>query len=515
MRLAAIDIGTNSIHLVIVEAANGTFEVIDREKEMVKLGAGLFRTRRLSDRAYEEGLDALRRYCKLAEARDVDEVLAVATSACREARNGEQFLDDVLAQTGVRPRVISGLEEARLIHRAVRHALDLRGQRVLVLDIGGGSVEAIVGDEERALARDSMRLGVQRLRDRLGGEPISTKRLHELRGYVRGVAQDFFETAREHAFTRVVGTSGTIKTLGEAAHLLAGGAPFRTVNAQRVRLKDLTELSKRLVALPEKDRAAVPGLGAARSDAIHLGSVLLVELLELARATEITLCDASLREGVILDYLDRHGTAAFEPAPPLDVRRRSVVELARKYDRDDARERHIAAIALQLFDQTRSLHGLSDEHRSLLEYAALLHGVGEQIGFKGRHKHSRYIIRHSQLRGFNDEETELLASIVRYHRRKPPDARDKDFRRLFKPQRRLVEVLSALLRLAVALDRGRSQVVKRVACRVVGDVLEVTAYGTSDLDLEIWAADERKRPLGVALGRRVRIVSGAAPEPEA
>src|SRR5690606_8385931 len=245
VKLAAIDIGTNSIHLVIVEAASDAFEVIDREKEMVKLGAGLFRARRLSDRAYEEGLDALRRYCKLAEARDVDEVLAVATSACREARNGEQFLEDVLAQTGVRPRVISGLEEARLIHRAVRHALDLRGQRVLVLDIGGGSVEAIVGDEERALARDSMRLGVQRLRDRLGGEPLSNKRLHELRGYVRGVAQDFFETAREHAFTRVVGTSGTIKTLGEAAHLLAGGAPFRTVNAQRVRLKDLTELSKR------------------------------------------------------------------------------------------------------------------------------------------------------------------------------------------------------------------------------------------------------------------------------
>ncbi len=224
MKLAAIDIGTNSIHIVVVEATGrGSFEVIDREKRMVKLGAGLWTTHRLSQRAFSDGLEVLRRYYKLAESRGVDEILAVATSATREAENGTEFLDAIFRETGLMPRVISGMEEARLIFLAARHAVDLDGARACVIDIGGGSVEVSVGDSDDVLLNQSLRLGVQRLLDRVGSaRPLSERQRYELAGFIQGTAGEVMQRVRELGYGRLIGTSGTIRTLGEAAYLAAG-----------------------------------------------------------------------------------------------------------------------------------------------------------------------------------------------------------------------------------------------------------------------------------------------------
>ncbi|HEV8245729.1 MAG TPA: Ppx/GppA phosphatase family protein, partial [Polyangiaceae bacterium] len=301
MKLAAIDIGTNSIHIIVVEASGrGAFEVIDREKRMVKLGAGLWTTHRLSERACADGLEVIRRYYKLAESRGVDEILAVATSATREAENGSQFLEAIFAETGLTPRVISGMDEARLIFMAARHAVDLGGARACVIDVGGGSVEVAVGDSENVHQNQSLRLGVQRLLDRMGSTgPLSERQLYELSGFIQGTAGEVFERARALGFSRLIGTSGTIRTIGEASHLAAGGAPVRTLNATICKKRDIRELVRRLCEVDEPRRARVPGIGEVRADAIHLGGVLLLELMELARAEELILCDASLREGVI------------------------------------------------------------------------------------------------------------------------------------------------------------------------------------------------------------------------
>jgi exopolyphosphatase / guanosine-5'-triphosphate,3'-diphosphate pyrophosphatase len=509
VKLAAIDIGTNSIHMLVVDTAGErAFEVVDREKTMVKLGAGLFGSRRMSERALAAGLDTLRRYVKLAESLGVDEILAVATSASREAENGGEFLHSIYRETGVDPRVISGTEEARLIFRAVRHAIDFGDERALVIDIGGGSVECIVGDKRQVLASESMRLGVLRLLDSFPAPgALTNKQVHQLEGYVRGVSGDFMRQVKKLGAGRVIGTSGTIRTLGEAAHLAAGNPAWRSANAQMVSVAALSELAKKLAGMDDKARAKLPGVSEPRADAIHLGAVLLVELLEAAGAKELTLCDASLREGVLLDWLDRHG-GLLEARPHVtDVRRRSVIELARKYSRDDPHERHIASLALALFDQMRDLHALGDSDRDLLEHAALLHGIGSQLSFRGRHHHSRYIIRNSELRGFSDEEVELLGLIVRYHRGVRPKPKHPGFAELDERSQRRVRLLSGSLRIAVALDRGHTQAVKRVSCKRKNGSLEISIGGAGDLELELWSARRKTEPLARALGLELRVIA--------
>ncbi len=507
MKLAAIDIGTNSVHMVVVEVTGPrSFHVIDREKTMVRLGAELFGSMRLSERAFSEGLEALKRYVRLAESRGVDEILAVATAATREAENGTEFLDAIFRETGLTPRVISGSEEGRLIFLAVTHALDLEAEQVMVIDIGGGSVEISVGQKDEVLLTQSLRLGVLRLLHRVGGPgPLSMRAFHELQGYVQGVAADVMAEAKKLGYLRVVGTSGTIRALGEAAHLASGGAPFRALNAQVARRKDIRDLARKLMELDPQKRARVPGVAEQRADSIHVGGVLLAELLDMAERDEITLCDASLREGVIWDYLDRHVVSLPHAPLPSDPRRRSVVELARKYERDDPREQHIAMLALSIFDQTAHIHAYGPEERELLEFAALLHGIGRQIGYRDREKHSRYLIRNSALRGFTEGEIELLSLIVLYHRGPRPRKSARAPRALTKPGRRALVTLSAFLRLAVALDRGHSQLVRSVAVSDDDSGLVVTIDGPGDLYLELFAARDKLLPLSKALSRRVSL----------
>ncbi|HEX3776627.1 MAG TPA: Ppx/GppA phosphatase family protein [Polyangiaceae bacterium] len=507
MKIAAIDIGTNSVHMVVVEVnPEHGLSVIDRQKTMVRLGQGLFGTMRLSERAFADGLDVLRRYVKLAESRGVEEVLAVATSATREAENGTEFLDATFRETGVLPRVISGTEEARLIFLAVRHALDMQKERALVLDIGGGSVELSLGTQTQVLMNESLRLGVQRLLDHHGtSAPLTMRELYELQGYVHGAAAEVMSQAHKLGFDRVVGTSGTIRTLGEAAHLATGGTAWRSLNAQTAKKRDIRDLTRRLVELDSVKRAKIEGIGEARADTIHLGGVLLTELLEMAEVEELTLCDASLREGVIWDFLERHGRAPTTHAPIPDPRRRSIVELARKYERDDPREHHIARLSLELFDQTVEIHGFGAYERELLEYAALVHGVGRQIGYADRHRHSRYIVRNSTLRGFTEEEIELLGLLVLYHRGERPKKSHERIARLETEQQRLVKVLSAILRLAVALDRGHSQLVKRLRCYIFPTRLDIVVDGPGDLELELLAARDKLEPLARALRREITI----------
>lgn len=508
MKIAAIDIGSNSIHMIIAEAHGGSIEVIDKEKEMVKLGAGVFRTRRLSDRALRDGVEVMRRYCKLADHVGCDEILAVATSAVREAENGGDFLDAVRRETGVGPRLISGTEEARLIYLGVRHAIELGTEDALVIDVGGGSLELMCGNGRELRFSDSVRLGVQRLLDGLGGNagPMTPKMREEIEGHVRFVGGRVLRVAHEGGFERVIGTSGTIRALGEAAHLAAGGSPWRTSNAETVPLKQLRKLTDRLVEMEVGDRTSVDGVEERRADTIHLGGLLLVQLLELAGAGEITLCDASLREGVILDHLDQRGrTAAGAGTAELDVRGRSVRQLARTFGRAGDRERHVADLALQLYDQTAERHGLGAAERELLEAAAFLHSIGQYIAFKGHHKHSRYIIKHAGLRGFSDEEVAIIGHVARYHRKAVPKKKHKKFRRLSSRHKEIVRALAAILRVAVNLDRSHSQVVDQVSATIKKRKVALRVSGADDLELELWAARRKLGPLGEVLDRKVKV----------
>ncbi|WKN31851.1 Ppx/GppA phosphatase family protein [Porifericola rhodea] len=508
MKIAAIDIGTNSIHMVIAKVShNHNIQIIDREKEMVKLGVGVFATNRLSERAFQQGLETIKRYVQLADQRGADEIITAATSAIREAHNGGEFLHELVSATGISPETISGSKEARLIFKAVRNEIALKGKNAMVIDIGGGSTEITVGNEQDILMGKSMKLGVLRLLDMFNGEDkVGGEALGVLEAHIRFVARQIIAEAKELGFSRIIGTSGTIRTLGEAAHIAAGGKPMKSVNAEVVKREDLESLTKQLLKMNVEKRAAVNGIGDKRADAIHLGGVLLVQLLQMADAKEITLCDASLREGLILDYLDHHAQAISEFPEAPDLRHRSAFQLAHQFNVDWEQKNHVAYLALQLFRQTKKIHKLGDFEQDILEYAALLHSVGQYIRFERYHKHSRYIIAHAGLRGFNDEEILLISQVARYHRKAEPKKKHKKFRRLSKEQRHTVKVLSGILRVAVSLDRTKNQLVKQLHCKLSKGKLEIQLAGQADnMKLELWATRRHLDPLAKVLHKDISI----------
>ncbi|MEO0407868.1 MAG: Ppx/GppA phosphatase family protein [Cyanobacteria bacterium P01_A01_bin.135] len=507
MKLAAIDIGTNSIHMIIVEAiAQQQFEIIEREKEMVKLGVGVFASNRLSDRAFGTGVATIARYVQLAEQIGVDEVITAATSAIREAQNGDAFMQAVRQQTGVTPRIISGQEEARLIFLAVRNSIALNQETALVLDIGGGSTEAVIGNRQEVLFGDSMPLGVLRLLDMVGSSgPLGKEGRSVLEAHIRFAAQQTLERMTDIGFDRVIGTSGTIRTIGEAAYRQSQGGSLQSVNAEVVSLKAIEAVTQTLTKLAMEARTEVEGVSAKRADAIHLGGVLLTQLLNLAKVQEITLCEASLREGMVLDYLARHGPPASMTAIPANLRYRKAAQLVQKYRADWPRNCHVANLALQMFDQTAALHGYGTFERNVLEYGALLHDLGQFISFRKHHKNSRYIIKRAEPRGFTDDELLLIRHLARYHCKAPPTKKHKKFRKLSKAHRQRVQVLSGMLRIAVGLDKTKTQRVSSVTCELSDEVLTIELLGTGNLSLEQWAAQRNCEVLAQALDCDIQI----------
>ena len=507
MKLAAIDIGTNSIHMIIAEATNqGGFNILDREKEMAKLGAGVFASNYISDRAFEVGLESITRYVQLADRLGVDEIITAATSAIREAHNGESFLREVVAQTGLRPRIISGQEEARLIFLAVRNSIALEDERALVLDIGGGSTEAVVGDRDNILFKESMPLGVLRLLDMFADRgTVGFEGRGVLEAHIRFVAEQIFDKIHHLGFDRVIGTSGTIRTMGEAAHIAAGGESWRSVNAQVARLKDIGSLTDKLLEMELKERAKVDEISDKRADAIHLGGVLLVQLLKMAEVEEITLCDASLREGMVLDYLQRHSQEVVTLPESTSLRHRKAVHLVHKYESDWSENAHIANLAKQIFDQTQTIHEYGSFEREILEFAALLHDIGQFISFRKHHKNSRYILKQTDPRGFTDEEMLLIGHLVRYHCKAKPTKKHKRFKKLTKQQRRVVRVLSGILRIAVALNRTKNQRVQQIDCEISDNNLLLKVSGAKNLEVEVWAARRCRHVLAESLERQVKI----------
>ena len=511
MKLAAIDIGTNSIHMIVVNVLQKrNFEVIERVKEMAKLGVGVFSNSRLSDRAYQVGLDTIERYVQFADQLGVDDIITVATSATREAENGESFLNEVIRRTKIEPRIISGKEEARLIFLAARNAIALKEEEnALVIDIGGGSTETVVGNRTNILFGTSVKLGVIRLLDMFEDKnnTIGEEARGVLESHIRVLAKDAIAQAKKIGFTRVIGTSGTNRTLGEAAYIARHNTELQSVNAEVVELEDLEALTKKLVKLNASKREKIDGISNKRSDAIHLGGILLTQLLKMADVQEMTLCDASLREGMILDYIDRQGKNVADFHVQSDLRHRKVAQLVQKYGSDWESNRHIANLALQLFEQTRSLHQLSTLEKDVLEYAALLHDIGQYLSFTSYHKSSRYILKRADPRGFTDEEMVLIGHVIRYHRKARPKKKHGQFRQLSEHQQRVVWVLAGLLRIAVNLNRTKDQQIQTLSCNISDEAIEISVTGQGSLDVGIWASMGERHILEKALERTVEITA--------
>ena len=504
MRIAAIDIGSNSFHMVIVESRSGGFHVIDREKEMVRLGERTLSRGRLSAAAMRRGLDALREYKRLADMHGVDKLLVVATSAVREAANGEDFLERVGGEIGFYPQVVSGEEEARLIYLAALHSVNLEGRRTLVVDIGGGSVELAMGAGPQVEWAVSEKLGVLRMTERfVHSDPLAARDERRLVGYVREFMEPHAARAREEGFDLVVGTSGTALALGAMA-TEAGTLP-ESLHHLTVPATALHSLRRRLVGATLKGRRRLPLMDERRADIIVAGAIVLDETLDALKAKEIVLCEWALREGLLLDYLTGHKRAVARAEAYPDVRRRSVVALAERCHFHEAHARQVAALALGLFDATAARHRLRAPERSLLEYAALLHDIGRHISYPDRHRHTEYLVRNGGLRGFDPREIEIMALVGRYHRRGVPRKKNVAFATLARPDREAVRVMAGLLRLADALDRSHRGVVKAVAVSETSRGLRLRCEVEGDAGLEQWASGRRVDLLERTLDRAIQV----------
>jgi exopolyphosphatase / guanosine-5'-triphosphate,3'-diphosphate pyrophosphatase len=519
MRIAAIDIGTNSVHMIVVQVrADLSFEVIDREKAMVRLGAGGLDGRALTPEAMSAALGALSKFKRLAESHRVDEIVAAATSATREAENGGEFLAEIERLTGIRPRVISGTEEARLIHLAAVYGVDVGSGRAVVIDIGGGSVEITHGSgAEMQLAR-SFKLGVIRLTERfVKSDPLSKRDERKLVKHISTDIERHCEQITAAGFDRVIGTSGTILSLGAVAATAARGTPPSEIRNLRVSSKQIRRLRKEVVELDLEERLTIPGLDPRRADLVVAGAVLLDTTLRRLGAEELTLCDLALREGLILDYIRRNRRQIAQVDRIPDIRRRSTIELAERCNYFAEHARQVTRLSLALFDQTRAVHGRTDREREWLEYAALMHDLGVHISYPRHHKHSYYLIKNGDLRGFDPQEIEVMALAALYHRRGVPKKSQPEYADLQSEFRRSVRLLSAILRVAESLDRSHAQVISGLELRDRGDDFLLELRTSGDAELEVWATNRHLAPFEALLGKPVRLeVSGPsyAEQPE-
>ena len=496
MRIAAIDIGTNSIHMIVVQVRPDlSFEVIDREKDMVRLGAGGLDGRSLTPTAMSAALQTLAKFRRLAESNKVDEIVAAATSATREADNGGDFIAEAARQTGIRIRVISGTEEARLIHLAAGYGVDVGGNTAVVIDIGGGSVEVTLGTATHLTLGKSFKVGVIRLTERfVKSDPLSGHDERRLTKHLNKEMGAHLDQIAASGFDRVIGTSGTILSLGALA-LTDGDAVPADLRNRRVGSKALRRLRKRLVEADIEERLHMPGLDPRRADLCVAGSVLLDTILRRVGAEDLTLCDLALREGLVLDYIHRNSARIRKVERYPDVRRRSIVELGERCGYWSEHAQQVARLALSIFDQTRSVHGLTDREREWLEYAALLHDVGVHISYDRHHRHSYYLIKNGDLRGFDPQEIEVIALVARYHRQATPKKSHEGYGDLNGALRGTVRVLSAIVRLAEGLDRSHAQAVAGIDLFPRGDDYLARLRAGGDVELELWAAHRHVAPL--------------------
>ena len=506
--LAALDVGTNSFHLVVARVGEGgdKVEILAREKDMVRLGSGPehgTEMKVLDPEAIDRAIEALGRLRQVAEAHHAV-LRAVATSAVREAENRGEFLRRARADAGVAVEVISGFEEARLIHLGVVRSVPVFDRRVLVCDIGGGSTELIVGWGSRVPVARSFKVGAIRLTRRfLASEPVDRDAIDACRRHIRATITPFARAgAQGEGWEIAVGSSGTIEAVFAMAWAAAGREPPRSFANQTVTSQEIAAVVQRLIDAPTvKERAALPGLDQKRADIILAGALVLEQVVDVLGIHELTFSDFALREGVLLDTWQRRRGGSLHHLQ--DIRRRSVDHLA-ALDEDPEHSAQVARLALELFDGLADRHGLEAGAREFLEAGALLANVGVFVSHAGHHKHSYYLIRNSEhLTGFTDREIELIAQVARYHRKSAPAKKHPAWAALDDGDKHLVRVLAGILRVAVGLDRNHAARVATVEVaghRAAGDgAVEIMAVpadsptsSRADISLELYEADQRK-----------------------
>lgn len=495
--LAAIDIGTNSFHLIIVKIKeDGNFEIIDREKEVIRLGEGnTGDIKKINSAASDRAITALKRFKGLADSYGAD-IRAVATSAVRESENKNTFISRVAEETGIEVEVISGYEEARLIYLGVLKAVPIYKKWSLVVDIGGGSTEILLGYKGIPQFAVSLKLGAVRLSQMFFPDyMITEKRIKECRDWVEGELFHISDIIKGRKFEIAVGSSGTIMAVGNIIGILNNPVnPTAVLNNFQFNHIELNKVYSEIISHKSLDkRKKIKGLDADRADIIPAGIIILKTIFDFFELECMTVSGYALREGIILDTLQK--TSADKSVQVIsDIRRASVEQLAKSCRYNLEHCRHITKLALKLFDELKPLHNLKDDCREFLEAAALLHDIGYHIAHTNHHHHSYYIIKNSELLGFTEREIGIIAHTARYHRKSHPKSGHEDFVQLPVPSQIIIKKLAAILRVADSFDRTHRKIINDFSVHIKQKSVNIILRNIRDLqpDIELWNLNRRK-----------------------
>jgi exopolyphosphatase / guanosine-5'-triphosphate,3'-diphosphate pyrophosphatase len=508
-RLAAIDIGTNSFHLIIVDIDEntGNFKILGREREIVRLGSGTSDMKYLKTEAIERGVQALKRFKGLADSADA-KIRAIATSAVREAINKNDFISRVKKEIGVRIELASGFEEARYIYLGILQALPVYDKRILLIDIGGGSTEFLIGHKKEIQYDNSLKLGAIRLTARFfKDDKIDSKDVKDCRKFIRGTMNPVTRQIKNINFDSAVGSSGTILNIANIINISKGGSPDLKLNNFIFNREELNGVIEKIIESKNvKQISKIPGLDPTRADIILAGSLILEQIFKELKLKEMVISEYALREGIIYDTIENKFKTGKKDHLQ-SIRYRSVIKIAENFKYEPEHSLHVTMLALKMFDQTRQLHMLSYSDREYLEAASILHEVGCFVSHSQHHRHSYYLIRNSELLGFTENEKEIIANIARYHRKSHPKLKHTDYVKLSPDDQTLVNKLAAMLRIADGLDRTHSSSVSGIKIEIAGkDVIMKLEKKAADetLELEIWGAESKKLLFEETFGVKVK-----------
>lgn len=531
-RIAAIDLGTNSFHLVIVELKNlerlrsieeleasRNFEILYRQREIVRINFG---SGKETDYLTEDGIQRALKVLKEFKEK-IDEygakVHAIATSAIREAKNRDEFISFVKQNLGIEIKIVSGFEEARLIYLGVLQGLNVYDKQILLIDIGGGSTELLVGKRGKILYAGSFKLGAVRLTQVFfdGGKNFSDDRKRDCEEFIRKTIDQNLKPIKDLGFELVIGTSGQIQSIARLLYLSGTDAEkFKTFHGQYFTSKQFDKVSKKILgATSLEELQIIPQLDEKRAEIIVPGTLILKVIMDALKIDRITVSAYALREGIIIDAIEKYykeeqklKEISDEAEKIKEQKLKEVIEFAKSYNVDLKHSLQVKKIALKIFDELKPLHNLDENARELLEYAAILHDIGYYISVAKHHKYSYFIIRNSNLVGFSEKEIELIANVARYHRKATPKEKHPNFNQLNEDEKRIVQILSAILRLSDGLEKTHSALINDI--KIIPDngnksYIMILRYLTYPPETELWAAEKRKKIIEKLLDIKIQL----------
>lgn len=491
-RLAAIDIGSNSLKLAIMEAAaSDSFTIISQDRERVRLGQETLQNKFLSDEAIDLSADAISRFKSIAEMREVDLLRAVATASVRQAKNAAHFVKEIEERTGVHVEILPSLEEARLIGIAASQYFGKDKSSILNVDIGGGSTEISLMENGEPKKLFSMKLGAVGLTEKyLHSDPPKAKELDKLRNEVAFALEKPVRKMKGEKWKVASGTSGTVLSL---ASLIGFQETEDLMEFAPIKFKRLAGINKILSQLSIENRGKIPVINERRAEVIVAGGLILEGVMEAFGIDSLEPCSYALREGVIIDHLREIETESMPPVPDVDdIKLRDVFAVGRRFGYEENHALKVAEMAEKIFDALAPIYDLERHERTLLSAAALLHDVGYHISHEDHHKHSLYLIKHSEMTGFSEDEKSIIANVARYHRKAFPKPQHFYYASLSDSDKKIVDKLSSILRIADGLDRGYEGRVYDIKFEKLAGKLSLTLFSDEDCSSEIYAINIKK-----------------------